>query len=117
MCWRSSTQIPTALKVLVRPRNGPHRSDGVKLDHKNEKQDRADEHSQLGRLYGGGQGVLIPPGRVGHDGQSSQEGGEEEERDEDGLHLSRPARSTRRLTVLSQADLENSRAQTPDISI
>lgn len=85
MCWRSSTQIPTALKVLVRPRNGPHRSDGVKLDHKNEKQD---EHSPLGRLYGGDKVSSIPPGRVGHDGQSSQEGGEEEEGDEDGLHLS-----------------------------
>lgn len=54
--------------------------------------------------------ALIPPGCVRDDGQSSHKRGEEEEGDKDGLHLSRPACSARRLTILSQADLENSRA-------
>lgn len=45
LSWRWSIQTPTALKVLLSPRNGPHRCDGVRLD-KNRK--GADEQSPLG---------------------------------------------------------------------
>lgn len=49
--------------------------------------------------------VFIPPGRKCNDGQGSHKEGEEEEGDEDGLHLSCSARPPRRLAVLGQADL------------
>lgn len=62
--------------------------------------------------------AFIPPSRVRDDGDRSHERGEEEEGDEDGLHLSCPACPPWGLAILSQADLESSReAETLYISI
>lgn len=49
--------------------------------------------------------ALVPPGRVGYNGQGAHKKGEEEQRDQNGLHLGGSAGATRRLAVHGEAEL------------
>lgn len=50
--------------------------------------------------------ISVPPGRVGDNGEGTDEKGEEEECDQNGLHLGRSACAARRLAVHGEAELQ-----------
>lgn len=110
MSSKSSIQASTTLKVLLSPLKGPHCSEGVRLRMEGTKRDRFGSIQSFVHSFCSSardtDGVLVPPGGVGHNGQGADKKGEEEECDQNGLHLGGSACATRRLAVHGEAELQ-----------